>query len=67
MAFVVKHYGWQPDLPDQRDFVYKAPTAYTKALACKNRFAQTMSAGLRPGAIRKLYGKCGLPAQWNLK
>jgi C1A family cysteine protease len=28
----IKRYGWIPDLPDQRDFVYAAPSATLKAL-----------------------------------
>ena len=25
--FKISHYGWQPDLPDQRDYRYTAPPA----------------------------------------
>lgn len=35
MSFKVAHYGWQPDLPDQRDFQYKAPAAFIRALPSK--------------------------------
>ena len=35
MSIIVKQFGWQPDLPDQRDFTYKAPPAYTRALPSK--------------------------------
>ena len=35
MPIIIKQFGWQPDLPDQRDFTYKAPVAYTKALPSK--------------------------------
>ncbi len=35
MSIIVKQFGWQPDLPDQRDFTYKAPPAYTRALPAK--------------------------------
>ena len=28
----IGHYGWQPDLPDQRDLVYSAPAAIVMAL-----------------------------------
>jgi C1A family cysteine protease len=31
----IERYGWQPDLPDQRDFAYAAPRAVTKALPSK--------------------------------
>ena len=31
----VSRYGWQPDLPDQRDFTYAAPRAVAKALPPK--------------------------------
>jgi len=31
----ISHYGWQPDLPDQRDFEYKAPAAFMKKLQSK--------------------------------
>jgi len=32
MARTIKGYGWIPDLPDQRDFVFLAPRAMTKKL-----------------------------------
>lgn len=35
MSFKVSRYGWQPDLPDQRDFQYKAPAAFLRALPTK--------------------------------
>ncbi len=35
MPFKILHYGWQPDLPDQRDFRYKAAPAFLKALPIK--------------------------------
>ena len=35
MAFNLKWYGWRPDLPDQRDFVYAAPRAIIKKLPAK--------------------------------
>lgn len=35
MSFKVSKYGWQPDLPDQRDFQYKAPEGFVKALPTK--------------------------------
>src|SRR5215813_4644010 len=28
----IGHYGWVPDLPDQRDLVYSAPPAFITAL-----------------------------------
>ena len=28
----IKKYGWTPDLPDQRDFLYAAPTPYQQNL-----------------------------------
>jgi C1A family cysteine protease len=31
----ISHYGWQPDLPDQRDFQFKAPAAFVKKLPAK--------------------------------
>ncbi|MFI5133819.1 MAG: C1 family peptidase [Chitinophagales bacterium] len=31
----ILHYGWQPDLPDQRDFQFKAPAAFIKKLPSK--------------------------------
>lgn len=31
----ILRYGWQPDLPDQRDFQYKAPQAFIKKLPLK--------------------------------
>lgn len=30
-----KHYGWIPDIPDQRDFLYAAPPAFLRALPAK--------------------------------
>jgi C1A family cysteine protease len=30
-----KRYGWIPDIPDQRDFLYAAPTAFLRALPPK--------------------------------
>ena len=35
MAFKILRYGWQPDLPDQRDFTYKAPAAFIRTLPSK--------------------------------
>src|SRR5215831_16519367 len=35
MPFKIERFGWQPDLPDQRDFAYKAPAAFIKALPSK--------------------------------
>jgi C1A family cysteine protease len=35
MARKIARFGWQPDLPDQRDFQYKAPQAFVKALPPK--------------------------------
>lgn len=35
MSFKVAKYGWQPDLPDQRDFQYKAPQGFVKTLPPK--------------------------------
>jgi C1A family cysteine protease len=35
MATNVKRYGWIPDLPDQRDFMYAAPLAVLRALPPK--------------------------------
>jgi C1A family cysteine protease len=35
MTFHVKRYGWQPDLPDHRDFRYEAPRAILKKLPTK--------------------------------
>jgi len=35
MAFKIMRFGWQPDLPDQRDFAYKAPAAFIRALPSK--------------------------------
>jgi C1A family cysteine protease len=32
MAYPVRRFGWLPDLPDQRDFLYSAPLQYLKAL-----------------------------------
>ena len=31
----ISYYGWQPDLPDQRDFQFKAPSAFLKKLPAK--------------------------------
>lgn len=31
----IKRYGWIPDLPDQRDFIYAAPLAVLRALSPK--------------------------------
>src|SRR6185295_5618769 len=31
----IKNYGWLPDLPDQRDFIYAAPRAVLKKLPSK--------------------------------
>src|SRR3954471_21957314 len=30
-----KRYGWIPDIPDQRDFLYAAPPAFLRALPTK--------------------------------
>ncbi len=35
MAFKTVRYGWQPDLPDQRDFQYSAPKAFISTLPKK--------------------------------
>ena len=35
MAFNLKWYGWRPDLPDQRDFVYAAPRVIVRKLPAK--------------------------------
>jgi C1A family cysteine protease len=35
MAHQITRYGWQPDLPDQRDLTYTAPTALIKELPKK--------------------------------
>ena len=32
---VIQKYGWVPDLPDQRDFMYAAPTPYQQNLPAK--------------------------------
>ena len=32
MVRKISRYGWQPDLPDQRDFQFKAPAAFVKKL-----------------------------------
>src|SRR6478672_13099708 len=31
----IKRYGWIPDIPDQRDFLYAAPPAFLRALPPK--------------------------------
>src|SRR5919108_3127404 len=31
----IKRYGWIPDIPDQRDFLYAAPPAFLRALPHK--------------------------------
>ena len=35
MARKTKRYGWIPDLPDHRDFMYAAPLAVLRALPAK--------------------------------
>ncbi len=35
MAYTVKHYGWIPDIPDQRDHLYAAPVATLMTLPAK--------------------------------
>ncbi len=35
MVQKISRYGWQPDLPDQRDFAYAAPRGVTKSLPAK--------------------------------
>lgn len=35
MVHKKKHYGWKPDLPDYRDFMYKAPISVVKKLPLK--------------------------------
>ena len=35
-ARAIKCYGWIPDLPDHRDFIYAAPPAVLRALPPKN-------------------------------
>ncbi len=35
MPFNIAKYGWQPDLPDQRDFQYNAPRAFISKLPAK--------------------------------
>ena len=35
MAHNIKWYGWQPDLPDHRDFTYAAPAALLKSTPAK--------------------------------
>ena len=35
MSHQISRYGWQPDLPDQRDFKYAAPRPILKALPAK--------------------------------
>jgi C1A family cysteine protease len=35
MPLKIKHYGWIPDLPDQRDFMYAAPMEMLRALPPK--------------------------------
>ena len=35
MPFKILRYGWQPDLPDQRDFAYKASPAFIRTLPSK--------------------------------
>lgn len=35
MAYTVKHYGWIPDVPDQRDHLYAAPIARLRAFPPK--------------------------------
>jgi hypothetical protein len=37
MARSNEWYGWIPDLPDQRDFVYSAPMAALRKLPVKER------------------------------
>jgi C1A family cysteine protease len=41
MSHKIQHYGWVPDLPDQRDYLYSAPIHILKALPA--------SVDLRPG------------------
>src|ERR1043166_7414597 len=31
----IRHYGWIPDVPDQRDYVYAAPAPYLAELPAK--------------------------------
>jgi C1A family cysteine protease len=35
MSFKISRYGWFPDLPDHRDFLYSAPIAFARALPVK--------------------------------
>jgi C1A family cysteine protease len=35
MNFKISRYGWLPDLPDHRDYLYAAPVAFTRVLPVK--------------------------------
>jgi len=35
MAHKIARYGWIPDVPDQRDYLYSAPTAVLRKLPTK--------------------------------
>ena len=58
MSRNIQRYGWIPDLPDQRDYLYSAPTHVLKVLLA--------SVDLRPGCppvydqgqSRIMHGKC---------
>ena len=46
MPRYVQWYGWVPDMPDPRDFMYAAPSYGAAAIASIARSQAVMSAGL---------------------
>ena len=50
----VERFGWVPDIPDARDYMYSAPEAVSSA-ADEGRSPSAMPARLRPGTARELH------------
>src|SRR5262249_31976971 len=52
MARKVARYGWIPDLPDQRDYMYAAPSVALTSIPAK--------VDLRPQCPKTVYNQCSL-------
>ena len=54
----VAGYGWIPDLPDARDYLFGTRRPLQAALPSSVDLRVPLFTGRRPGTARQLYGQC---------
>ena len=57
MPMKIKRYGWVPDLPDRRDYIYSAETAVLQTLPRKVDLRPQCPAVYDQGQLGQLYRK----------